>query len=539
MPKIAEFDAGNLRLQPSEIGVESTAAAGRRLGGFFNQIAASKQSTGERLGSAVRDAGDAGVQQMEHAEVHRGAASLMGLIQGKSQEWNDIASHADPNDPSIGQDFVENNLNPALEKFQSGFLTAGGSKWAETRIDAFRQHMAQKTTADMSSLAADAVHINAEKSLNSGVGTVYNDPSSLGFVLGTLNGSIGDMADTSPNLTPEARAKIKNDMGFKGSQELVHAAIAGTISKGGDWESIANNPKYAPFINRAETETFAKAAKAQQKADFLQQKQLVDWQHTELVRDGTLKLGKVFSDNVTYDETGKPVIKPDFFKQTMDIVANNATAADHARTMLNWGEAQQNKKIAATSDPATKQSLLDRFTSNNPPTEVDILKAQATGKLSNPDGAVLNNLRKALEDRPLKDPIYKATMDGVKGILGTDPIGHEKYASFFQTFVPAYLSLSPDQQAKALDINDPNSLLSKTMAPLKRTPQQMMVDRLSHGMINPSDVGNINFGPAMQEATGVKPNGGVVQVKSKDEASKLPKGTQFQREGDPNVYTRR
>jgi hypothetical protein len=485
-PNIVEFSAPQLRLQPSEIGVEATAAAARRIGGFFNQKGEALTNEGARLGRAGAAAGDVAVQHAEHTEISNGAANFMALVNGKTNEWNETAKNADPNDPSVKDKFIEENLNPALEQFQSGFNTDKGRRWAESKIDALRQHMFEKTSADMSSMAADAVHMNVNKSVNLAIGTVSNDPSSLDFLRDSIKGAIGDIADSSPNLTPQANAKVKNDLGFAAEKELVHAAISGTIAKGGDWQKIADDPKNAAFINRPELDTFAKAQKAQERADLLQQKQLETYQKQQDVSAAHEQANKTFADNVSYDATtGRIDIKPDYFKQAMGIARMPNAPEGLARTLISWGEAQQRqKKEVIATDPATKKDLYDGlFRTDNPTTEVALMKAQIDGKLSNQDFSQLHQLQKALEEKPLKGPLYQGTMEAVKGMLGVSvmPDGHERYGNFVQTFIPAYLALDDKGRAAALNLKDPNSLISKSMEGIKPTPAQLMVGHALRG----------------------------------------------------------
>jgi len=66
----------------------------------------------------------------------------------------------------------------------------------------------------------------------------------------------------------------------------------------------------------------------------------------------------------------------------------------------------------------------------------------------------------------------------VPGLPGKDSVGISNYSTFMQTFVPQYLAkqragtLPPN----ALDVKDPNSMISQAMAPFKRTQAQRMQD---------------------------------------------------------------
>src|SRR5256885_1298494 len=60
MAQIKTYDAGELALKPTEIGVEATAAAGRREGTFFNQLGAGQQELGRDEGALGRETGQLG-----------------------------------------------------------------------------------------------------------------------------------------------------------------------------------------------------------------------------------------------------------------------------------------------------------------------------------------------------------------------------------------------------------------------------------------------------------------------------------------------
>src|SRR5713226_3873429 len=95
MGKIAEYDAGQLALQPTEIGIESTAAAARRIGPFYRQM-------GSELGSAIRDTGDVAVKYAEHQEISHGAKNFAAMFDGLTQQWSQYQKdNPDPNDPAV------------------------------------------------------------------------------------------------------------------------------------------------------------------------------------------------------------------------------------------------------------------------------------------------------------------------------------------------------------------------------------------------------------------------------------------------------
>jgi hypothetical protein len=424
-------------------------------------------------------------------QINAGAANGMGVINKYTNLWNDTAKNADPNDPSVKDKFMAEQLEPALEQFQSGFTTEKSQAWARSFVDRFREHMNEKTSADMSSMAADAVHMNVNKSVNLAIGTVSNDPSSLDFLRDSIKGAIGDIADSSPNLTPQANAKVKNDLGFAAEKELVHAAISGTIANGGDWQKIANDPKNAAFINRPELDMFAKAQKAQERREIIENKQIKLAEQQETDDKAEKQITSIMGTGVKFDQNGTPQISGSTVGQLWNIVTKTPDISDKVRKAvqgeINWIEAKQNQKKSEVinDDPKVLGDLTDRLLDpTNPTTRLQLLMANGRDKtLSDHTFRRLDAIVKEVEEAPLRDPAFKAVIDGVKGALGTDPVGHEKYGQFMPGFIQDYLAkkragtLPPN----ALNIGDEKSMISQAMKPLMRTMQQRIVDGVSRG----------------------------------------------------------
>lgn len=60
MPKIPTYEAGNVKLQPSETGIEATAQTARRVGMFFTQQAGAQEQLAretDRLGAETERLG--------------------------------------------------------------------------------------------------------------------------------------------------------------------------------------------------------------------------------------------------------------------------------------------------------------------------------------------------------------------------------------------------------------------------------------------------------------------------------------------------
>lgn len=509
MPNIPQFDAGNLRLNPTETGVDARAKTAQRIGMFFNQQASGEQmlsseterlasatqqvgsetgrlgseigsqmtDLGRRVGSSISDAGDVAVKYMDHQQISQGAPAFANLMASATQDWNNRIKNADPNDPTIAPKFMA-SLNAQLDKFKdNGFYTEEGQKWAEAHVDALRQHMQEKATADMATMAGQAAVVNQQQTVNSLSATVHGDPSSLDFSLAALRSSTEGMISSSPNLTGTQASAARNEILQKGSESIVKAAAIGYIEKTATVPPWATDPKYAPYLNGAELKQWETAAKNQAKSNELTSKQ-TDVAQRQLDNLNVHKAAnQVQTDNITFDpQTGRPIIDPKFFSQALDIARKNpdaSSAAETVRTLFSWGEAQQSKSDHMT-DPATASAIDSRmWVPENPTTKLDIMKAETDKKLSRSDAEIRMKLIDQRDKMPT-DPQFKFAMDGAKELIegrtsGEKSLQSGKYAAFMQQFFGEYQrqKAAGTLPANALSLRDPTSLLSKTMEAYK------------------------------------------------------------------------
>lgn len=489
MPNIKTYDTPALDIRPSETGVEAIAGAARRAGAFYNQAGGAYSDLGQRAGAAVRDAGEVAVKSIEHGEISKGAATFAQMQDDLTKQWNETAKTADPNDPSVAAKFREEVVAPTLDQYSSGFLTEGGQKFAEHHVEALRNHLFEKTAADMSTLAGEAVRRNVAQTANSLASAVRLDPSSLDFSLKTAESSIGAVVDSSPTMSATDAGRVKSEVLQKTQEAIVKSAVMGMIEKNPNIDLDKIEAKYGKYITGPEIQMFGKAAKTQARADILINKQIDAYQRQQNTEAAHTAANKSMSENVSIDPvTNRPIVKPQFFKDALEIAKMPNAPDGLARTLLDWGEHQQNLKDTVVRDDPTKSQELytGLFNNDKPTTEVDILRAEIEKKISPQTGTMMRALSKELEERPLKGPLWTNTMSAVKGTLGTDPQGDEKFGNFVQAFIPEYLrqSRAGTLPPNALDTRDPKSLISQAMAPYKRTAQQMLFDRISHGLVN-------------------------------------------------------
>lgn len=273
MPQIKQVENQVDGLRPDDRGIDATLQVARRAGAFYNQQADAVKTVGDQLGrnanSAINAAGDKAVDYMEHREISHGAAAYANLNDQLTQAWNETAKSADPNDPTVAANFRENVLEPQLQKYKEGFLTEGGQKFAEARIDSLRNHMFEKTAADMGTLAADAVSVNVKQMANGMTNTAARDPTSVPHLLDGIDASVGALVDSSPNLKGAAAAKARMQLTEQMREKIVEAGAIGAIAKAPDPEAEAQKwgDKYPEYISGDKLKALSANARQQIRAD--------------------------------------------------------------------------------------------------------------------------------------------------------------------------------------------------------------------------------------------------------------------------------
>lgn len=537
MGQIKEYTAENAALHPTQTGVDAFVQAARRIGAFYNQAGeAIKSSAADRAaaatglanaestrfssyGDVAKSIGTATVQAEQYQsyqQISKGGVQLAQSNESMTNAWNSSMKEAlarDPNDTTINSKFLEGTFEPWADKFVDGFSAPGARDWAQAQVEHLRKHFYEKTSADMSTLAGEAVKVNQKEMERSWSNTARSDPSAVPDLLTSARQSIVGMISQHPHLTGNDAGKVLTESYDSAEKAIVRAGGFGVIERtGGNQAAVdAYIKRYPKLVDAVEMDQFTKAAQVQAKANLLTQKQFESYQRQQQEHEATAAYSKNFSDNVTIDPTtNRPIINPKFANGTLDIAKKYpGVSSTAARTQLDWLEHQQNlKDEMVRTDPAIKQQFTDRlFSSDNPLTEVDLMRAQVKGLVSKDDFASWDRTIKTLADSPLKGPVWNDTMAAVKselilsvpGVAGKDEAGIKNYASFAQTFIPQYLAASRagTLPPNALDIKDPESMISKAMAPFKRTAVDRYADYTRY-------MGGLGLGGAVPEA-GAKP----------------------------------
>lgn len=295
MANIREQSApSGLGINPTETGINATAAAARRIGSSYREAADAYGDLGQRIGSTIREVGDIAVKYEDHREISAGAAKFAELQDNLTKQWNETAKTADPNNPAVAKEFREKVMDPALEKFQSGFNTERSQAFGEQKIEALRTHMFEKTSADMSTLAGIAVRKNISDATTSMSNTAITDPSSVPTLLGQVDHTIQGVVGSSPTLRATDAARVSSEVSDATKKAIVQSGAIGAIQKSGNPEATAEEwiKKYPDYISGADAKSLASNARQQIRArnyDEQQNKRRDKEMATEVSNDATNK----------------------------------------------------------------------------------------------------------------------------------------------------------------------------------------------------------------------------------------------------------
>lgn len=268
MPNIREVNAGELGLRLDDRAASSTANAGRRIAALYTTAAEANADTGRRVASAITDAGKVAVDFATNRDVIRLAAESATALSKLDQEWNQTIKNADPNDPSVAAKFREERVEPTLAALKENTFTEGGQRFAEARVEQFRNHFVSKTASDMATMAGIAVRQNITTMTNQLSNMAISDPTSVKTSLRMVEDSIGKMVDSSPTLTGPEAARVKAEVMQASQAAIVKAAALGAINANPEAGlKQFSGPEYSKYLSGADLKAMEQQAKAVQRAE--------------------------------------------------------------------------------------------------------------------------------------------------------------------------------------------------------------------------------------------------------------------------------
>lgn len=485
MPAIKSYNSPNagegLRINNSGIGaVEGEAASAIRAASLAER---NVDATGRAIGSAIKTTGEVAAQAYEQyyvqPEISKGAAALAGYQDDLTTKWNTLAKSTDPNDASIKQKFLTEELEPALQKFNDSFQTADGKKFAEAQSNQFRKHMFEKTTADSATRAGEAIVANMNTFKNTLSNTVRTDPSAYDHSASLVDASIKEQIANTPGLSVATAAKIEGTLATNIKAELAKATILGVAEKNPDAaQKMIDSGKFNTLIDGTEMSNMVKTMKNASRAD--QNFARIEKERQEAA------VSEARADNyITKLYSGKGPL-PSVKEIALDPELNVKDRKMLIETAMKRSE--QTPDAPVVKDNAEKVGdLMSRLTDPNAKlTLSDLLLAARDGDITDATFNRLNSLRQAVDAEPLKDPAIKSTFDAVEakltnkipGMNNTDPKGAEAVSRWKLMALPKIIEMQKAGKLTAadMDLSDPNSFISKSIKPYTRDLPQKLAD---------------------------------------------------------------
>ena len=476
MPKIQAYDAGNEGLQVPSGGEEAFAAVGRRSGQFFHQI-------GEDVGGAVAGVGKEVQQHDTQQEISQGSAALATLAGNLTDQWNQTAKNADPNDPTTASKF-QAQLEPQLQSFSDNFSTAAGKQWAQERVGELRQHLYEKTAADQSTMAGDATFQNVTVLKNRASQWVANDPSqhTLNAALGLVDNSISALVENS-GVTGAAAAKMKTELSQNVKTEIAKAGFTSMAEKNPDAALAAlKGGAYSSYIDGTEGEQYIKTVQRAQRADAANARITQEYQTNQRSQANAGKLLAGVADPATGAVSVPGNFASDALKRAgLSPNDPNYLKPAEALTLVQFANSRANIDAKGQRD-GTDPTVHAQFTNRlglppddpNALTASDVALAKVNHQLSDKDYAVFSHAVNAAASNPqltqgnkqfaqftnaLKTSITKSnTLLGIP-----DPEGDQRFYNFQINARAAWEAGNRDP--KMLDPNSSN-YLGKLAVPL-------------------------------------------------------------------------
>lgn len=492
MANITEYTAVRDKLQPSETGVEATAAAARRTGEFIRQAGASTRQLGQEtaqlgqetqqfgretaqagdqfgreIGSAIKVAGDTAVAYMDQKEISQGSTAASAYVLKKTQEWNTAVSGVknkdgswatppiDPDDPTASQAFLA-GVNNDLEDLTNSVHTERAHQHMQAITENIRNQFNRTVIADMSTAAGAKAHEHAITVATNYSNSAAQNPAGVEGYAKLAADSIGAAYDSHPSLKGAAGVKERTELIAKTTRRIYQDGAISAIQHSNDPEATADAwvKKYPDYINGAEALALAKTAKGQLRYNAMLDRADAAQKKEQQRQDFEQKSAKLISGLITSDGITRAA-GPEDFKAAKDLINHPGATYGNAASLFKFMQGESQVK---ESNPEVKSGLQAKLRDGTL-TPIDVIDAANSGGLSHQDAGIILGQRDQLEKAPITAPSFKAALSAAKSKM----VVPTNYSDFEQEFTSQYLRLSPQDRANATSFDKPDSLINKIM----------------------------------------------------------------------------
>lgn len=455
---IKQFTSPVDKLQPSETGVDAIARMGRIDKENYDQA-------GREYGQIAKQAGEQ-IDNYEYMqEVSQGAAALAVMHNNMTTAWNKQAAATDPNDDTLQQRFMD-SANDQLSKWQDGFSTERGQKWAMEHAQDLQSHLWQTTSADMGIRAGKAIVGNLKTTLENLSSVAGKDFSSIDPSLSQVDSLIANQKQ-SGYLDQKQFTLLSADM----KNEIVKSGLKGLADKSPSdaIEAVANG-KFNSYLSNEDRRELVSYSKG------VQQVKLEDQQRAqENAERAQQQRNEEAADKISSlhnQDTGQLNIPNNIGQQI-----HSMDGVDPQTKHQLLGAVKHLSQGTAKDDPDVIKDFATRLKSdsNSPLTHDDLLSAFSVGKIKSSTFNFFNQQLKDTQDtKGSNDIMHRALAEGHNNIMGPsngvayDPATEQAYSRFQADFLAKFnaamsnpkIMEGTSKTQKAAALTDPKSPVS-------------------------------------------------------------------------------
>lgn len=426
---------------------------------------------GEIYGHILKSAGN-DVENYEYSqEVSQGAAALAVMHNNMVTSWNKTTAATDVNDSTIQQKFMD-DANQQLSDWQDGFQTKRGQEWALSQADSIKNHMWEKTSADMGVRAGDAAVSNLTTQVRNLADTAGKDFTTMDSALNQVDAMVAAQGE-SGYFNSKMQDAISSDM----KNELVKASLKGLADNNPQKAlAVISSGQFSDYMSPGEQKELQGYATVQAHGQIInQQRQQQAKQYEQQQR--TSQVNAQYVSDVTEGKTPSAI----------NIIADKNLTLDQKTAwiakdgILSKPESFLRSPTYGTNFGQSAQAIYN----GKPPSDDDILKAIRVGDIT-PNGAKQLQQLAAMAKTPQgvielntqKPVLTYGHNEIVKGgSYAADPVGEQYYNQYMHAFYNAWdngikKGITPAQMA------DPESkeYLGSLAQQFKRSDAQALYD---------------------------------------------------------------
>jgi len=301
MAAIKEYNAPNAAegLNPSNAGLSAEESLASTAISTGSRIRQDYDQAGRAIGSGITAVGEAAgaayKQFVEQPDINKIALAQAQTQSDINDAWDEAQKKGNLNDPTLGKKFIEGDLEDKLTDFVDGATTKAGKQYAFDEAVRMRNHMFEKTTADVATRAGQAVMVSMDEQKNILSNAVRKDPTSFDSALAAWNAGLKARIASSPGLDAGTASKLQTIVSEHGASELAHAAILGTAAYDpAAAKAMLDSGKFDKYVDGTQTAAMIKnmdyASRATQNFQRAEQDRAAQATSDKAVRDYELQV---------------------------------------------------------------------------------------------------------------------------------------------------------------------------------------------------------------------------------------------------------